>query len=235
MAKPITVNGVAVVIPTLNEADGLARALGSLAEQTKRADRVIVADGGSCDSTLAIADRFGARIVACPTAGRGNQIAFALRDVSEEIVVIGHGDMRFPINAVTAIWQHLSNNPDCPGGCLGHRFDSASWPLRLIELRDAQRARHGVSYGDQAQFFRLRQLESVGGFPDQPLLEDLELSHRLAQLGRPVYLETPVTVSARRFHRLGILRTVWRNWRLRRRYHREGLPACEQLYRLYYG
>src|SRR5205823_5618203 len=92
----------------------------------------------------------------------------------------------------------------------------------------------GHAYGDQAQFFRRETLDRAGGFPDQPLLEDVELARRLRTLGRPAYLDRPVTVSARRYERLGWPRVLWANWRLRRLYRRDGEAACWRLYHDYY-
>jgi GT2 family glycosyltransferase len=92
----------------------------------------------------------------------------------------------------------------------------------------------GDSYGDQAQFFRRELLQSVGGFPDQPIMEDVELSLRLRSLGVPIYLDLPVTVSARRFVRMKWWRVVWQNWMLRRGYRRRGLAVCAELYDRYY-
>jgi hypothetical protein len=155
--------------------------------------------------------------------------------VTQETVLVAHADMRLPENALTAIRTYLAGHPKCPGGCLGHRFDRRTLALRLVEWFDARRARRGEPYGDQGQFFRLALLPSVGGFPDQPLMEDIELSRRLRLLGKPASLGVPVTVSARRFERLGWARVLWTNWLLRRRYRREGLAACLDLYRSYYA
>jgi GT2 family glycosyltransferase len=106
--------------------------------------------------------------------------------------------------------------------------------LRAIEWCDRRRARGGESYGDQAQFFRRELLQSVGGFPDQSIMEDVELSVRLRRLGAPIYLDLPVIVSARRFVRMKWWRVAWQNFRLRRHYRRRGLAACAELYQRYY-
>lgn len=227
---------LAVVIPTLNEEEQLPGLLESLAQQTVPARRVLVADGGSTDRTRVLAEAAGAEVVlvAGSGRGRGGQLAEGLARVGEEIVLIAHADMRLPAEALATITRWLTDHPDCPGGCLGHRFDRRTFGLRLVEWFDARRARRGIAYGDQGQFFRRDWLLRVGGFPDQVLMEDVELSQRLRRLGRPVYLDVPVTVSARRFARLGWARTLWVNWRIRRRYRRAGVAACAELYQLYY-
>jgi hypothetical protein len=89
----------------------------------------------------------------------------------------------------------------------------------------------GIATGDQAMFIRRDVFEGVGRFPDQPLMEDIELSKRLMRLGRPLCLRSTVTTSGRRWERRGFWRTVLLMWRLRWLYYR-GVPA-EQLARLY--
>jgi hypothetical protein len=112
------------------------------------------------------------------------------------------------------------------------RFDRRTLALRLVEWLDARRARRGEANGDQGPFFRSNLLRSAGGFPHQPIMEDVELSRRMRSLGTPAYLDVPAVVSARRFERLGWPRVLWTNWLLRRRYRREGLAACMRLRKL---
>ena len=225
---------LAVVIPTLNEEAVLAIVLESLRDQSQPAERIIIADAGSTDETLAIAQRYGAEVLSGLPRGRGGQVAAALAHATEDIALVAHADMQFDVHSLERIRQSLAEHPDAPGGCLGHHFNQTSCVLRLIEWCDRRRARRGESYGDQAQFFRRELLQSVGGFPDQPLMEDVELSRRLRMLGRPLYLDLPVTVSARRFTREAWWKSLWKNWRLRRKYRREGAGACAELYRIYY-
>lgn len=227
---------VAVIIPTLNEVDAIGPLLEAIAAQTRPGDELIVADGGSTDGTLVVAHRLRVRIVISGRkgGGRGRQIAVTLMAVEAEVVIVLHADMTIPPDALDRVREHLASHPDCPGGCLGHRFDASGRLLRLTERWDERRARRGMSYGDQAQFFRRELLETVGGFPDQPILEDVELSRRLRRLGRPAYLDCPVVVSARRFRRLGWLRTIIGNFFIRVAYRLFGVRACRALYRVYY-
>ncbi len=226
---------LAVVIPTLNEETLLTAVLDSLAAQRDQLTQIVVADGGSTDRTTALAETRGARVVVAPQRGRGCQIAAAVRQLDEEVVLIVHADMILPPGALALVRARLAEAPACPGGCLGHRFDSPRLVYRLVEGWDRLRARRGISYGDQAQFFRRDLLESQGGFPDQPIMEDVELCRRLSRLGRPAYLDYPVVVSARRFERLGWWQTVLANLGLRLTYRCRGLRACWAIYRHYYG
>ena len=103
-----------------------------------------------------------------------------------------------------------------------------------MEWFDRRRGRRGMSYGDQAQFFRREALARAEGFPDHPIMEDIELSRRLRLAGRPAFLDLPVTVSARRFERLGVLRVILENWVFRIAYRWRGPAVCRALYRAYY-
>jgi rSAM/selenodomain-associated transferase 2 len=226
---------LAVVIPVLDEETGLPVVLASLREQSEPADRVVVVDAGSRDGTVEVARGLGAEVLVARERGRGNQIAEGATHATEDVVLVAHADMRFPPEALVAIRQHLAEHPDCPGGCLGHRFDSRRWVFRAIEWFDRRRGRRGMSYGDQAQFFRREALARVGGFPAQPMMEDVELSRRLRDLGPVAYLGCPVLVSPRRFEQKGILRTLWQNRRLRAAYRRGGVAACRAIHERYYA
>ncbi len=226
---------LAVILPARNEEENLPATLRSLLSQTQPANRLVVVDGGSEDGTVGLARSFGVEVLTVPGRGRGGQIAAGVLQAREELMLVAHADMLFPPLALEAVRRHLRDHPECPGGCLGHRFSSDRWIYRVMEWFDRRRARRGESYGDQAQFFRRDWLAKVGGFPDQPIMEDVELSRRLRLLGRPAYLEKPVTVSPRRFEQRGVLRVVWANWTFRRVYRQQGLAACQAIYRAYYG
>lgn len=227
---------IVVIVPTLNEAASIGGCLHSLNELRPPPDRIVVADGGSTDATIEIVRRGGAEILVVPRAGRGGQVVAAVQQATEDIVVIVHADMRFPPDAFSSLREQLTKDAKCPGGCFGHRFDRPGLSLRLVEGWDYFRARYqGISYGDQAQFFRRERLEAVGGFPAQPIMEDVELSWRLLRLGKPCYLGRPVIVSARRFERLGYWRTVTTNLQIRWMYRRAGLAGIQKLYERYYS
>ncbi|MER3415524.1 MAG: glycosyl transferase [Gemmataceae bacterium] len=227
--------GLAVVIPTLNEEEQLAITLRSLREQADDAVQIVVADGGSTDGTHVVAEGYGAKVIVAARKGRGCQIAAAVAQLQEEIVLVVHADMILPVGALAVIRHWLGAHPTCPGGCLGHRFDSPNPFFRLVEWWDRRRAHRGIASGDQAQFFRRDLLERCGGFPDQPIMEDIELSRRLARLGPVAYLDYPAVVSARGFERLGYWQTVLTNLILRLAYRCGGSRVCEALYRRYYA
>lgn len=88
--------------------------------------------------------------------------------------------------------------------------------LRLIERMINLRSRFTkISSGDQAMFVRRKLFEKLGGFSDQPLMEDIEFSRRLKQQGRVACLHDRVTTSSRRWEQFGIFRTIVLMWKLR--------------------
>jgi len=90
----------------------------------------------------------------------------------------------------------------------------------------------GIATGDQAIFVRRAVFEAAGGFPAQPLMEDIELSRRLKRHARPDCRRERVVTSGRRWDERGAWRTIVLMWRLRWLYWR-GTPAerLEALYR----
>ena len=125
---------LAVVIPTLNEEIALPALLDSLYAQSRPAERILVADAGSTDRTVSVARHSGAEVLLTTRRGRGGQVATAVAVLTEEIVLVAHADMQLPPQALERVRRALAELPDCPGGCLGHRFDQTSPALRAIEV-----------------------------------------------------------------------------------------------------
>lgn len=190
--------GISVVIPTLNESGSLARCLKSLNGQTALIE-IIVADGGSIDETVAIAANHRARVVECPK-GRGIQIQKGIEMASGDVIVILHADCMAEKTVCKRILNELESDPCAVGGAVGMRFDRANSRNRVIALLNNLRAfLTGISFGDQAQFFRKEAIDSAGGFPSIMLMEDVELSLRLKEVGRLVFLRKGIVVSGRRW------------------------------------
>lgn len=145
--------------------------------------------------------------------GRARQLQRGLEESRGEVVVLLHADTRLPPGWQDAVRRALSD-PGVVGGAFALRFDQRSARLRFVELGVRLRnALLRLPYGDQAIFARREALEAVGGIPDVPLMEDLDLVRALARRGRLALLPEPVVTSARRYLEGGVLRTMWRHWR----------------------
>jgi hypothetical protein len=106
-------------------------------------------------------------------------------------------------------------DPRTVGGAFRLRFDDRAPVMRFIEFGARLRvALGGLPYGDQALFARRAALDAIGGVPQQPILEDLDLVARLRRRGRLARLAPPVVTSARRYRAGGPLRTMLRHWRV---------------------
>lgn len=198
---------ISVVIPALNEARALERNLPAL---SGLGSEVVVSDGGSEDGTREVAERHGARVVVGP-AGRGPQLNRGARATRSGGLLFLHADTALPAGAMDSIASALADG--AVGGGFQVRFDGSRSIYRVGSSIVNLRTRWLRSpLGDQAQFASRAAFETVGGYPDWPILEDLEFIRRLKRLGPLAVLSPPVLTSARRFEETGITRTLFRNW-----------------------
>jgi len=195
------------VIPALDEADQIAPAIASAdAAETE----IIVVDGGSRDGTPERAAEAGAQVVAS-APGRARQLETGARLAKGDTILFLHADTRLPRGWQAAARAALAD-PVVVGGAFRLRFETRSQALRLIEWGVRLRvALLRLPYGDQALFVRRSVLEALGGVPQAPIMEDLDLVHALKRRGRLACLPLAVTTSARRYRDAGALRTVLRH------------------------
>ncbi|MBI4936848.1 MAG: TIGR04283 family arsenosugar biosynthesis glycosyltransferase [Nitrosomonadales bacterium] len=225
---------LSVIIPVLNEAASLPGLLEHLAPLRAGGAEVIVADGGSGDGSPQLASRAGVRLVAAGR-GRARQMNAGAAAASGDVLLFLHADTILPILAGQAIEAAIRGGGRATERAWGRfdvRIDGRPFMLRVIAALMNWRSRlTGIATGDQAMFVTRRAFEAAGGFPEQPLMEDIELSKRLRALSRPICLAERVTTSGRRWEANGVWRTIWLMWRLRWAYWR-GVDAAE-LARLY--
>jgi rSAM/selenodomain-associated transferase 2 len=206
-APPLTVS---IVVPVLDEAVTIGAKLHRLHRDFGGCE-VVVVDGGSTDGTAGLV-RPPTRLVTAPQ-GRGRQLDAGARASSGEVLWFQHADTRVDPAALGQLRAALTD-PGVVGGGLTLRFDRRSPALDYLAWSSNVRARrlHWV-FGDQALFVRRSVFDALGGFGDLPLMEDLELSRRLARAGRLVVLPATCTASARRFERHGTVRMlVFMQW-----------------------
>lgn len=184
---------VAAVIPALDEAAQIAEAIA--AARNAGADEVIVADGGSADATVARARAAGADRVLTTFRGRGLQMRAGAAAASGEVLWFLHADARAPAGAADAICAALRGGGSWGAFRVRHEPSGA-----LIRIADRRSHRSALPYGDQGVFVTRAALDAVGGVPEQPLMEDLELARRLrAHGGPPARLALELIVSSRRW------------------------------------
>ncbi len=200
---------LSVIIPTLNEAESIQRAIEtSLALSSHE---IIVADGGSSDETVAIAQKLDCRVVECSRGRAAQQNAGAAASTGDVLLFL-HADAWLVPEARQQIERTLAS-PGIPGGAFQHRIDAKGLLFRLVEAGDALRVcSTRIAYGDQGIFLRREVFEVLGGFPNVRLMEDVRLMKSLREYGRLALLPGPLHVSARRWKKHGAVRQTLRNW-----------------------
>ena len=191
---------ISVIIPALNEEAGIISSLQSVTNQPGDIE-VIVVDGGSTDRTRQVAQPY-ARVIQSEQ-GRGAQMNVGAQESRGEVLLFLHADSQLPPDALPQL-KRVLGDPQTIGGTFMLRFDSPKFLLRLIAFFTRFRFRY-FHYGDQGIFVRRAVFELMGGFKRIPLMEDLDFFQRLHKVGRVVLLKQPVTTSARRFLKNGIL------------------------------
>ena len=231
-------------MPTWNEAAALPALLARVAPEPEgrgpgagervdagdRADEVVVAAGGSTDSTVERALAAGARGV--PAArGRGRQLAAGARAATGELLLFLHADCLPAPGALAALRRAFEDPTLGAAGCR-QRIDAPGWFYRLVERAADRRVRRGMVYGDSGLCVRRAIYQRAGGFAELELFEDVELCQRLRPFARPRLVPgARLVISARRWQREGRLRATLRNWSLRLAYA-SGVPP-ERLARRY--
>jgi hypothetical protein len=144
-----------------------------------------------------------------------------------------HADSILPEDYAASVSAALGR-PGVVAGAFELAIDAEGRPMRFVEAMINRRSRtRQQPYGDQALFMRRQAFMAVGGFPDMPLMEDYEIVRRLRRRGKIVTVPGPVTTSARRWIRHGILRTTLTNQFIIMAYHLGVSP--ERLARWYRG
>lgn len=197
---------ISIIIPVLNEEENLRMAIAST--HTTPAVEIIAADGGSTDGTVALAVSLGVTVLST-TAGRAHQMNIGAKAATGDILLFLHADTRLPVGFADFVRKTLFSEDDIVAGAFSLKIDHARRSLRWIERGVNWRSRFfQMPYGDQAIFLRADTFHQVGGFPEQPIMEDFELMRRLQRLGKIAIVSPPVVTSARRWLQRGVFTTT---------------------------
>jgi len=191
---------ISVIIPVLDEEQRIWQRLDELGQMAGIAE-VIVVDGGSGDRTPAIARGFAGVQLLSTAPGRGPQMNAGARAASGDVLLFLHADVALPPDAATWVSRMLADPAVVAGAFRTRTVADAgrSWLAFFLHLADLRSRWTRLPDSDQALFVRRDVFDRVGGFPDQPLMEDLELSLRLRRVGRIATAPATVRVSGRRF------------------------------------
>ncbi|MDK3020010.1 TIGR04283 family arsenosugar biosynthesis glycosyltransferase [Pseudodonghicola flavimaris] len=219
---------ISLVIPTLNAEAELPHCLAALTEGLTAGlvRELVISDGGSGDATREIADAVGAELIEGP-ASRGGQLRRGVAATRGDWLLVLHADTVLTPGWTAAVGAHLRQD-DAPPAYFRLRFRDGGRRGRLVAgWANLRAGLFALPYGDQGLLIRRRDYEAAGGYPDQPLMEDVALVRRL---GRPLTaLPVIAETSARHYARRGWLRRGARNlWTLARYFggaDPEGLAA----------
>lgn len=194
-----------MIIPTINECEALPQTLRAIHSHSEiQPFELIVADGGSSDNTVQIAESFGAKVLHCATKGRGAQLHHGAKSASGELLYFLHADSIPPKGYDDAIRAAVKDGQ--PAGCFQMRFDSRAAIFRLYGWA----TRFSSIYcrgGDQSLFITREFYQRLGGFNTGfPIFEDIDMIVRIRKKGRFAILPQRVTTSARKYQVNGFYR-----------------------------
>jgi rSAM/selenodomain-associated transferase 2 len=205
---------LSIIIPVLNEGEGIAAALDALAGMRALGTEVIVVDGGSRDATIQRA-RLRADLVISAPRGRAVQMNAGAAKATGDILLFLHADTQLSRHADHVVLSGLERSGRAWG-----RFDvkiEGRHPLLLVVgfLMNIRSRLTGIATGDQAIFVRRDAFQKAGGYPEIPLMEDIALCKGLKRVSRPLCVSERAITSGRRWEENGVLATMMLMWRLR--------------------
>ncbi|MDO8947512.1 MAG: TIGR04283 family arsenosugar biosynthesis glycosyltransferase [Desulfocapsaceae bacterium] len=226
---PLQTLDISIIIPTLNEETQISNwqrlqslrndrssslscgrssaVLGARDTEASILYEIIIVDGGSSDNTVTLARSLGLRVETC-NSGRGAQLNHGARLASGKVLLFLHADTELPCGFAKSI-LHCLNEPATIAGAFRLKIHNGGLLLRFICFCANLRSRLlQLPYGDQALFIRRDDFLQLGGFPETPIMEDFIFVKKARQAGRVTTLPLSVTTSARRWRRLGIIRTT---------------------------
>ena len=203
---------VSIIIPVLNEEASIKKLLQQLQGFRKQGHEVIVVDGGSKDNTALIAGPLSDKFISSDS-GRAIQMNKGVGQAEHNFLWFLHADTLIPDNALKVILDSLTKHD---WGRFNVRLSGSNSIFRIIEkMMNIRSCFTGIATGDQGIFVKRKLFESVEGYTNIPLMEDIELSKKLKKLSKPVCLQETLVTSSRRWEKKGILMTVLLMWKLR--------------------
>ena len=206
---------ISVILPVLNEAESIEQTLLPLQSWRQRGHQLILVDAQSRDKTLQLARPLVDEIIQS-ARGRANQMNAGVVHAHHEILLFLHADTLLDENADQIIIDALKPSQ---WGRFNVCFSSKRFIFRVIAfMMNARSCLTGIATGDQAIFIKKALFNKIGGYPVQPLMEDIELSKRLKRLSPVVCIKQTVKTSCRRWQNNGVVRTIVLMWWLRAAY-----------------
>ena len=198
---------ISIIVPVLNEAMLVRKFLQQLRGRASKAE-IIVVDGGSSDGTADLASGLCDRIVHSER-GRAVQMNAGARAAHGDTFWFVHVDAEVPPQCLEGI-EHALDDPRVAGGFFRIRLPKSQLVYRLTDdFAHYAGLALGVRCGDHGFFCRRNVFEAVGGFPDVPLMEDVDFFRKLRRTGKIIAMPHRMVVSPRSFESMGPFRLTF--------------------------
>ena len=183
---------ISIIIPTLNEEMTIRKCLETVINIP--GIEVIVADGGSTDKTVKIAGQYRGVKLVSSIMGRSIQMNKGATYASGNTLLFLHADCILPREVILDV-QHMFENSLFVGGAFKIKLLSDKLPYRLIEKGINFRAKvFKMPYGDQGLFVKRSIFESLKGFREMSICEDLDFVCRLKKCGKIIILNKEILI-----------------------------------------
>lgn len=192
-----------IIIPTLNEEENIGKVLQHLNLFNEDIE-IIIADGGSTDNTINIAESFNIKICKSPP-GKGIQLNEGTKYANGKILIYLHADTFLPQNAFNLIKDYFTKD-EVKIATFALNFDSNKLLMKLYS-RFTKFDSMFTTFGDQAIVVKKDFLKSAGGFPQIKIFEDVEFFRVVRRKTKIYKLPAVVVTSSRRFYKKGIIST----------------------------
>jgi rSAM/selenodomain-associated transferase 2 len=199
---------ISVIVPVFNEASSIRSFLSNLRERTRGAE-IIVVDGASTDGTDQLARELCDQIIRRGERSRAKQMNAGAAAARGDIFWFLHADAEVPLESLNEIGR-IMRNPEVSGGFFRIRLPAAPTVYRLTDgFAHYAGLLLRMRCGDHGIFCRRTAFVETGGFPDVPLMEDVEFFRRLRRYGRIVHSNKRIRASPRRYETIGPTRLTF--------------------------
>lgn len=197
---------ISIIIPVFNEAANIEKILNQF--NFAQDKEIIFVDGGSTDNTVNLIKKKGFHIINSPVKKRSYQMNLGAKKAQGNILLFLHGDTVLSDNYLDSI-ENILNQKDVVAGAFQLRINDPRIAFRLLEILINWRSNiFSLPYGDQGIFIKKSIFQEIKGFPDIPIMEDFTLIKMLQKKGTIKISKLSVITSARRWQKLGILKTT---------------------------
>jgi hypothetical protein len=197
---------ISIILPTLNELQH--NCLEEILKELSfvRNAQIIVVDGGSCDGTQELVQKFKIDVIECLESNRAQRLYCGIEKSVGDILLLHHPRSLVKATSIQKL-EDISHTTNIWGGFI-HKFDENSMVFRFISwYSNTIRARRGIVYLDHCIFVQKKMLKKIT-FPRTDIFEDTLLSEKLRKISSPIILPFESVTSTVRFRKNGIWQQI---------------------------